>query len=183
MLPLLGCFGPGFGAVHHLHPPHTHFSPVKERTVTGWTVRNQGNKDQPPLLEMFAYTNPQAGWKAKITSSENWDGSSQRGWGRSGQACLGRAKWAPLPGESEHRQGLPRSTPSCCPLSPGREPALGLCSPFPWAHPSLLESATPGVTHRVMMERLLPGVPLPRPAGRAVPGGPREAVYITGTVI
>lgn len=181
MLLFLSCFMPGFGAVQHLHPPHTHFSPVRDRAVTGWTVRNQGNKDQPPLLEMFAYMNPQAGWKAKITSSENWDGSSQQGWGRSGQACLGRAKRAPLPRESEHKQGLPQSTPSCCPLPPGLEPVLGVCFPFPWPCPYLSQSPTPGVTHRATM--VLPGVPLARPARRAVPGGPRQAVYIAGTVI
>lgn len=178
MLLFPGCFRPGFGAVQHLHAPHTHFSPVKDRTATGWTVRNQGNKDQPPLLEMFAYTNPQAGWKAKITSFENWDG-----WGRSGQAYLGRAKWTPLPRENQHNQGLHHSTPSCYPLSPGPQPALGLCFPFPWSHPSVSESTTPGVIHRVMMELLLSGVPLARPALRAVPGSPREAVYIAGTVI
>lgn len=130
MLLFLGCIRPGFGAVQHLHSPCTHFSPVRDRAVTGWTVRNQGTKDQPPLLEMFAYMNPQAGWKTKITSSKNWDGSSQRGWGRSGQACLARAKWAPLPRESEHKRGLPHSTPSCCPLSPGPRSCAWALLPF-----------------------------------------------------
>lgn len=44
MLLFLGCFRPGFRAVQHLHPPHTLFFPVRDRAVTGWTVRNQGNK-------------------------------------------------------------------------------------------------------------------------------------------
>lgn len=72
---------------------------------------------------------------------------------------------------------------SLLPFAPGLESALGLCSPLPWSRPSLSQSPTPGMTHRVMMELLLPGVPLARPARHATPGGPREAVYIAGTVI
>lgn len=34
------------------------------------------------------------------------------------------------------------------------------------------------MTHGIMTELLLPGAALARPAGRAVPGGPRDAVYI-----
>lgn len=183
MLLFLGCFRPGFGVVQHLHLPHTHFSLVRDRAVTEWTVRNEGNKDQPPLLEMFAYMNPQAGWKAKITSFENCDGSTQRGWGRSGQAYLRRAKRAPLCRESEHKFGFFHSTPACCPLSSGPEPVLGLCSPFLCSHSSLLGSPTPGRTHRVTMELLFPGVSQVGPARRAVPGSPKEAVYIAGMVI
>lgn len=127
---------------------------------------------------MFAYMNPQPGWEAKITSSEYWDSSSQRGWGKSG---LGRAKRAPQPSrESKHKQGL--SHPLLLPFVPDLEPALRLCSPFPWSHPSLSEPSAPGMTHGVVMKLLLPGVALARPAGR-VPGSPRDAVYIVSTVI
>lgn len=175
MLLFLGCIRPGFGAVQHLHSPRTHFSPVRDRAVTGWTVRNQGTKDQPPLLEMFAYMNPQAGWKTKITSSKNWDGSSQRGWGRSGQACLTRAKWAPLPRESEHKRGLPHSTPSCCPLSPGLRSCAWALLPFSPVSPIPF-----GVNHHRHDPQghggwscFFPGFPWPGPPGalcQAVPG-------------
>lgn len=175
MLLFLGCIRPGFGAVQHLHSPRTHFSPVRDRAVTGWTVRNQGTKDQPPLLEMFAYMNPQAGWKTKITSSKNWDGSSQRGWGRSGQACLARAKWAPLPRESEHKRGLPHSTPSCCPLSPGLRSCAWALLPFSPVSPIPF-----GVNHHRHDPQghggwscFFPGFPWPGPPGalcQAVPG-------------
>lgn len=57
------------------------------------------------------------------------------------------------------------------------------CSPFPWSGPSLLEPSAPGMTHGIVTELLLPGVALAGPAERAVPGGPRDAVYISSTVI
>lgn len=174
MLLFLGCFRPGFRAVQHLLPPHTHFSPVRTLAVTGWRVRNQGNKDQPLLLEMFAYMNPQAGWKAKITSSKNWDGSSQRGSGRSGQACLTRAKWAPLPRASKPKQGHPHThlSAALCPLA--RSLRLGSHPPSPRSPSSVLESTTPGMTHRVMMEPFLLEVLLARPARRQCQAVPRK---------
>lgn len=104
-------------------------------------------------------------------------------WGRSGQACLMRAQRASLAQEERTLTEPSSQHTFCCPLSPGPEPALGLCYPSLQSHPSLSESTTPGMTHRVMMELLLHRVPLARPARRAVPGGPREAVYIVGTVI
>lgn len=104
------------------------------------------------------------------------------GWGRSGQACLVRAQWASLAQKEQVQTGPSSQHTFCYPLSPVPEPVLGLCHPSPFSpiafggnHPSRDPQGDDGAASC--------GVPLPRPARRAVPGGPREAVYIVGTVI
>lgn len=149
-----GHFRASGGTGQHLHPPHTQISRVKDGAVPGWTARNQGNEAQAPLLEMFAYVSPQAGRKAKITSSEN-----RRGWGGSGQGCLGRAErapscaWASLP--CSLLTPVPLGSPFGATLWGRRFWITLLESPF-WSHPF-------GVTHPLQpLGVTLLGSPTPR---------------------